>query len=361
MINKTQFQAIYKKLPFGNLKVEDYLYGIYETVMKDLINRSNNSPKVNNLDALVLDYVVQEFVYLMQEKNDQEIYEKIKDQKFNIRLSEVLSDKIYFNEINSYQSVSLLSHQSPVISTMELNINFILNRIVTIKEKHPENNLILDMLTKSFLMFRSVNYQLSSGFETEGFSTWRTIHELECVIKVIHDNRYVIPVYRRHIIYNSAFRNEFEDKEEQQKTIDELKQNMKNHGLKSKDMKKYIEYGWLYSINNIEENVEGFKLNFRNGLEAAAGLKNYALDYEMSSEVAHSSPLLVYSNKLFFCSITLVRCYESFLRLEKIFYELLKEYDDIDSSSYYNMRNIYLEFSKNILKKETKDLNKLLE
>ncbi len=361
MITKSQFNLIYEKLPFGKLDVSDYLYSIYEKVESDLKTRTNNSPKVDNIDALILDYVVQEFVYTMQELEDDIIYDKIKDDIFTMRLIDILSDKIYFNEIKPYHSVNILSHQSPVISTMELNINFILNRIQAIKEVYSRKDILLDMLTKAFLMFKSVNYQLASGFETEGFSTWRTIHELECVIKLIFENEYIIPVYLRHIVYNNAFRNEFDDKDLQQETINELKVKMKSHDLKSKDMKKFIEYGWLYSINDIEKNVPGFKLNFRNGLEAAAGLSIYSTDYEMSSEVAHSSPLLIYSNKLFFCQITIVRSYETFMRLEKIFHAVLKRHDLVDSSSYDDMRQIYLNFSKNILNKENADLKKLLE
>lgn len=360
MLTRKQFNVIYDKLPFGKLNVKDFLYEIYQRVVEDLIIRTNNSPQVTNLDVLILDYVIQEFVYGMEGEKDDLIYQKIKDPIFNKNLVAMLSDKIYFNEIHSYHSVSLLSHQSPVISTMELNINFILERIEYIRKKTSNSNILLDMFTKAFLMFKSVNYQLSSGFETEGFSTWRTIHELECVIKVIYDNPNIVPFYKRHMYYNSAFRDEFTDKDEQQRAIDELKMHMKEHNLKSKDMKKYIEYGWLYSIEDIEVKIPTFKLNFRNGLEMAAGLGEYSTDYEMSSEVAHSSPLLVYSNKSFFCAITIVRCYESFLRLEKLFFEVLKEYKEIDSSSYESMRNLYLEFSKNILIKETNELNHIL-
>ena len=134
---------------------------------------------------------------------------------------------------------------------------------------------------------------------------------------------------------------------------------MKEHDLKSKDMKKYIEYGWLYAVKDIEKK-EGFKLNFRNGLELAASLDSYSQDYEMSSEVAHSSPLLIYSNKIFFKNVTILRSYESFLRLEEIFYSYLKSYKNIDSSSYEKMRNRYLGMVKNVLNSEISSLKNLI-
>ena len=117
---------------------------------------------------------------------------------------------------------------------------------------------------------------------------------------------------------------------------------MKEHDLKSKDMKKYIEYGWLYAIKDIEKK-EGFKLNFRNGLELAASLDSYSQDYEMSSEVAHSSPLLIYSNKIFFKNVTILRSYKN-----------------IDSSSYEKMRNRYLGMVKNVLNSEISSLKNLI-
>ena len=225
---------------------------------------------------------------------------------------------------------------------------------------NPQKDILIDMMNKAFLMFKSVNYLLISGSETEAFSTWRTIHELECVIKVIYDHQYVIPTYLQHIVYNNAFRDEFEDKVAQQAIIDDLKIHMKQHELKSKDMKKYIEYGWLYAIKDIEKK-EGFKLNFRNGLELAASLTSYSQDYEMSSEVAHSSPLLIYSNKNFFKIITVVRTYESFLRLEEIFFSILSSKQNVDSTSYKKMRNLYLGFVKNILNKEISSLKNLIK
>lgn len=361
MISRENFHRVYQQLPIHDLKAEEYLYSLLKDVTERLIKKSRNHPKVLYNEQLIFDYIIQEFLYMLQGRGPDNLESIIGDENFRNQFVSIVTDKFFFNEITPYHAVSLVSHQSPVISTMELNINFILNRISAIKKNSSQKDILIDMLSKVFLMFKSVNYLLSSGFETEAFSTWRTIHELECVIKIINDYPHLIPVYLRHIVYNNAFRDEFEDKEEQQKTIDELKFHMKEHGLKSKDMKKYIEYGWLYSIRDVEKNVENFKLNFRNGLEAVAGLERYSQDYEMSSEVAHSSPLLIYSNKPFFKSITIVRSYESFLRLEEIFYSVLLSYENVDKAPYENMRKLYLEFSKTILNREIFALNQLVE
>lgn len=341
-------------------KYESFLFNIFKNVKLVLNSHLSNSKRKVIDDDLLIDYIFQEFIFVKDDHKEDLFDELIKEKFFVSYFVDSISNKYFFNEMNQYEAISLVSPHSPIITTMDLFINFILNRIEVIKKEYDDSDILIDMLSKVFLMFRSVNYLLSNGSETEAFATWRTIHELECVIKIIYDYPYIIPIYKEHIIYNNALRNDFEDKDIQQQIFDNLKLNMKNHNLKSKDMKKYIEYGWLYSINDVEKNFEGFKLNFRNGLELVAGLSSYSQDYEMSSEVAHSSPLLIYSNKDFFKSISIVRSYESFLRLEELFYNKLKTYENIEYKSYEKMRNLYIDLSKKILNKEISLLQKII-
>ena len=357
MINKNDFHIIYQNLPFSNLDVEDYLFDIFQKVKENLNKRTNNDLKVEYEDNIILEYILQEFVFSSLDGNNFSrslIYEKSYIDQF----ISVVTDKFFFNELNPYHAISLVSKYSPVISNLELHLNFILNRLNLMKKDKNSKDTLLDMISKVFLMFKSIIYLITSGAETEAFATWRTIHELECVIKIIFEHQEVIPTYLQHIVYNNAFRDDFEDKDLQQSLIDDLKNKMKEKNYKSKDMKKYIEYGWLYAIKDVDK-IENFKLNFRNGLEVVAGLDSYSYDYEMSSEVAHSSPLLIYSNKQFYKSITIVRMYESFFRLEKIFFELLKN-SNVDYASYEKMRNLYLEFSKKILNREISLLQSLI-
>ena len=131
-----------------------------------------------------------------------------------------------------------------------------------------------------------------------------------------------------------------------------MKEEMRALNLKSKDIKKYIEYGWLYEIPGVKED-EQFKLNFRDGLERLAGLSMYASRYEMSSEIIHSTPMLIYSNKEYFYFVTLLSLYESFFRLEKVFVSLFaKQVSEEQMNSYIQMRNLYYAQLVNIHKRE---------
>jgi hypothetical protein len=115
---------------------------------------------------------------------------------------------------------------------------------------------------------------------------------------------------------------------------------MSQHDLKSKDMKKFIEYGWLFSLP--VNNNEIIKLNFRDGVQKNAGLETYHDTYEMSSEIAHSSPLLIYASKKTFSEISLVMVYESFFRMEKLFNErYLPLLEEKRRLTYQNMRTTY--------------------
>ena len=106
-------------------------------------------------------------------------------------------------------------------------------------------------------------------------------------------------------------------------------------------MKRYIEYGWLLGVPAVMK-IETFKFNFRDGVEKVAGLSQYSKVYEMSSEVTHSSPVLIYSKKNYFFYMSLLNLYESFFRIEKIFASLyMSTVSDAERASYIQMRKLY--------------------
>lgn len=332
---------------------EEFIGPIYQGVVNKLtqILEQRHLPVVIN-PRVCLGYIIEEHTYNISGVNQELINQVESDEEYKNNMITTVAEKVYFNEFLPYSAKSLISEYSPIISSFNFYLNFIANRILVLEPQNSVEQLILDMLTKAFLMCRGVMNLLTQGFETEAFSTWRTIHEIECVINIVYENPYVEPIYKKHIVYNRAFRDEFENKNEQQSVIDQLKSEMKSHDLKSKDMKKFIEYGWLYGIKDVEQKYPLLKLNFRNGLELVANLSEYSGLYEMSSEIAHSSPILIYSNKEYFKDITIVSMYETFLRLENIFYNILVNKKELDSAAFFKMREKYLSKLLLILGKE---------
>ncbi len=353
MNSKETFHNIFVKKHYPSYINEDYVYELFEKCLFELsplIEQSFQESIPN--PHLMLSYIVGEYDYIAKPLSNENREKLIHDEELKTKMVHKITQKVFFNEYISYKAFPLVDRFNPVISSLRFYLNFVLERIVCLKFKDETDLLLIDMLRKAFLSCYGVTSLLTEGFETEAFSTWRTIHETECIVKIIFENPYIIKTYKRHIEYNLAFRNEFKDKDLQQAMIDEIKELLKKHDLKSKDLKKYIEYGWLYSLENVTEKYPGMKLNFRNGIEYVASLNEYSSIYEMSSEIAHSSPMLIYSNKPFFLKMSLICLYETFFRMEEIFSSLLKKHKKEDTQAYFAMRSSYLDELKLMLSKE---------
>ena len=323
----------------------DFLFEIYDTVLEGLneFGKTNLLSSLTTVNSLsVISYLINEHFYGMVGLSKEDIARFESDEKYKTKLASIVMDKYLTNEHLEYKEVSPNSRFYPPISTMKLYLNFILGMLTRFKKNNPYETLIVDMLNKAFSMGNCITDLLINGFETEAFSTWRTLHETECITAILFKyGKPVVERYLRHMTYAIAFRNGIGSKEKQDEIFVEIKANMHELDLKSKDMKRYIEYGWLMAVPNITS-VENFKLNFRDGVERVAELSQYSSTYEMSSEIAHSSPLLIYSRKTFFNDLTLVNLYESFFRLEKIFFTVYTNaISEDEQKKYAAMRNVY--------------------
>ena len=353
MENREVFTKLYrtKNYPF---EFEGYLFPIFEHIVSNLSERLTQYPlQKKQIDlSICLQYLVEEHLYNMTMMNEEFRNKFMDSYEYTNHLFMIVSDKIFFNEYFEYKSSSYITKYNPLISSLSLFLNFILNKYDQIPKQVNDLNvaLKLDILKKGFLMIKSILTLLCDGFETEAFSTWRTLHEIECVAITLDKNQNLAQVYYNHIQYNKLYRSK-EKSEKIDKFYEFIKEKLKEQGLKSKDFKKYLEYGWLYSIENWKEKFPDMKLNFRKGVQYVAGLSLYSEIYEGSSEIAHGSSLLVYSNKEFYCNLTLICLYETFIRMENLFNNIILSIQSIDSSAYYRMREIYLaELNKNLVK-----------
>ena len=340
-----QFQDIYRALGVKESLDSQFLYDVYQNAMEgaksiDEANLLGRVVPVNPI-ALIL-YIVNEHGYYLDIHPDAAQEAVIKDEKYMQMIVSIALDKYYTNEHLSYKSKTILSRFSPGISTLNTYLNFVLGVLGRYSRNQPNETLIVDIMSKGFSMARAISDLLVSGFETEAFSTWRTLHEAECILLVLTKyGKPVIDKYLLHMNYAMAFRGLAGDKEKTDAIFAQIKEEMRAFDLKSKDMKRFIEYGWLLKVSALDK-AEPVKLNFRDGLEKTAGLKRYAPIYEMSSEIAHSSPLLIYSRREYFMHLALVNVYESFFRLEKIFAEIyVRSISESEKQRFLLMRKIY--------------------
>ncbi len=322
-----------------------FLYEIYQNAMEGAkgIDEANLLGRVVPINpvSLIL-YIVNEHGYYLDSHPNISQTDLVNDEKYMQMIVSISLDKYYTNEHLSFKPKTVLSRFSPGISTLNTYLNFVLGVLNKFARNQPSETLVIDIMSKGFSMARAISDLLVSGFETEAFSTWRTLHESECILLILTKyGKPVIDKYLVHMNYSLAFRGMMDGQEKTDAIFAQIKEEMRAFDLKSKDMKRYIEYGWLLSAPEKNE-PEPIKLNFRDGLQKMAGLKRYSPLYEMSSEIAHSSPLLIYSRREYFMHLALVNVYESFFRLEKIFSEIyLRVISAEEKQRFLLMRNVY--------------------
>ena len=356
------FENFTEALKIINARVnghENFLYSIYSYTVEgigDLAedNVFGNLQGINHLE--LIGYCVGEYSYFASGVKEEQLKKMQEDENFIMSISSIIADKYLSLTQFSHNAGSLANRFMPTVSTLYVYINFIQNIIDSFSKRDTKTGLLADLFTKSVSICKCTLDLLVRGFETEAFSCWRTLHECECTLLILFTNgNDVIKAYHQHMQYGFAFRDTMSDKEEQTKIFLSMKEQMKQYDLKSKDIKKFIEYGWLYSVPGVKED-ETFKLNFRDGLEKVAGLSIYAKRYEMSSEIIHGTPLLIYSNREYFYFLTLLSTYESFFRLEKIFTTtFVKLVNEQQLAGYKQMRDIYYSHLVNIHKRESEN------
>ena len=344
LLNKDQVAKIVNNI-HANIPLNvDYIYDVYQMANEaiDLLNAQSTQievKEVNQFDLLL--YCIGEYHYSVSHLKPEEIDNFHKNEDYPSSMASVAADKYLSLSMFNHVEKKLANRFLPPASSLNMYINFMLNIVKGYKKNDPQSTLISDLLMKSLTISRCILENLLNGYETEAFSSWRTLHECECTLILL--DKYGEPLinnYLKHMNYGLAFNNAIQDKEKQDEIFYAMKDEMRGYELKSKDIRKYIEYGWLYQI--VDKDDDTFKLNFRDGLEKLAGLSQYAKRYEISSEIIHSTPLLIYSNKEYFYYMTLLSLYESFFRLEKVFVSLFsKRVSEEQMRQYEEMRKVY--------------------
>ncbi len=344
-ISKELFKNLVEKADPIHLGELDFLYELYENAFEGIneISQSgslNGEIEINSLDLIY--YILGEFVYSTQGLNGEQIKQFEENDKIIETMINVVADKYLSLSLYNHREEMLTNQYLPPISSMELYINLMLNIITGYERNDPKNTLIVDLLNKSLSIARCTLNLLCDGYETEALTMWRTLHECECILILLEKYQdLAINAYLKHMEYGLVYKNAFADKEKQDAKFAQLKAEMAELELKSKDLKKYIEYGWLLAIPETKD-IKDFKLNFRDGLETLAGLHQYSQIYMTSSEILHSTPLLIYSNKKYFYSLTILNLYESFFRIEEVFRNLFfSRVSDEGKQRYLEMRKMY--------------------
>ena len=319
----------------------DFLYEVYEAVISGINEMRNiSSMGINQLEIVA--YILNEYIYTTNVLTEEKFQEFKKDNNNIISMASITADKYLSLSLFNFQEKRVMDKYVPPISTLNLYLNFMLNILNNFSKNEPVNTLVRDLLDKSISISRCVLTLLLEGYVTEAFATWRTLHECECTLVLLEKyGEPLIQLYLKHMQYGMAYKKVIKDKDQLDEIFRVMKEEMAAHNLKSKDMKKYIEYGWLYGIEEFN-NDPSYKLNFKDGLERISGITGYGDFYNLSSEIVHATPILIYSNRQYFYYVTLLSLYEAFFRLEQSFVNLLKNrLSEEHFQAYLTMRGVY--------------------
>ena len=356
ILTREQFDQVIDNLSNSQGIDKNVVYEIYLATSEGIqgLIESNILRGIRNVNPLeLIYYCLGEYTYTNINKTPEERQFMGQDERYITSMASVASDKYLSLSMFNHVERKLANRFIPPVSSLNLYLNFMLNILQSYKKNDPKATLITDLLMKSVSISRCILGLVTDGYETEAFASWRTLHECECTLLLLE--KYGDPIINRYLIhmqYGIVFKNEDLEDEKGTKIFNDMKEEMRALNLKSKDIKKYIEYGWLYEIPGVKEDPE-FKLNFRDGLQKLAGLSMYNSRYEMSSEIIHSTPMLIYSNKEYFFFVTLLSLYESFFRLEKVFVSLFsKQVSEEQMQRYLDMRKVYYSQLVNIHKRE---------
>lgn len=322
---------------------DPFLYDLYTDAVEILnIHQSTyeNMPYAPLEHARLILHLLFDYNYRLHDSTLAERQKKLDDDQFRATLVNTVVDKYGSLSLFKYEEGRYITPYSMEISTINVYLNFILLKLKDFKGGNREVMLFIELLRQAFQMCRTMTELLVSGFEKEALSAWRSLHELEATLKLLHDEP-LIKSYERHILYHAAF-NKLVTPEEGDRIFAEMKEHIKALGLKSKDTRRFIEYGWIRYHKDF--NLDQYKFNFRDGVESLSGLTRARDTYQLASEVAHSSPIVLFSNRPYFLHISLQSLYDSFLTIESFFADIYRQIAPTDEILIYDqIRAQYLE------------------
>ncbi len=287
-------------------------------------------------------YVCEEHLFYKRFLKEEDFLKLEKDENYGKELVQLVFDKLIYNDFENVLGHPIQTKYAVEISTLSMFINQLFQLIKGIEIKNIKDKLLIDIFIKCFLLLKSTLNQLTDGLETEAMSSWRTLHELECVLKIIYfSNEEVSKAYFRHLEYGAYHRGEINNLKDQERIAQQLQKDMEILQVKKSNKEKFINYGWLHwAAKSINE--EEVKFNFLGGLQKLAQLTSYRKWYEIASDVTHSTPLLVYAKKNYLYHSTLCITYESFFRVETLFFQYIQQKLQPDNSLLKN----YMFFKK---------------
>ena len=196
--SREEFDRVIGLLSNSDKLNKDFIYQAYSLTCEAIQQISDSNilgsvPVVNHVEIIY--YCVGEYLYSVGYKLEGEIKALENNEEFMASMAGVIADKYLSLSMFNHVERKIANRFLPPTSSINIYLNFILNILQNYRKNDPTSTLIADLLMKSISIARSILTLLVSGYETEAFSVWRTLHECECALVVLE--KYGAPVINR--------------------------------------------------------------------------------------------------------------------------------------------------------------------
>lgn len=318
------------------LKKENILddYNEVSSLLKEVVNLLSNfdigdNVKINEklINRFLITYTIGEYIFYR--KSDLASIDNIDDKTLVLKIINKFIAHIVAEENGSF--LKGMKPYDHYISTLSTAVMILESINAPLARQDPNFSLINDLFETTFKKISGFTKMMALGLYMDSYVAWRTIHESESTLFLLVNNGDKTKKdYVKHIVYSNMYYTPemFDDNERDRIFSEEIKKEMAEHDLKSKDMKKFLEYGWLYSCKQYDiEAHPKFKLNFNDGVDELSGLREqYNEFYRGTSEIAHSSSIFFYANEEGIKEVALMLTYESSYRIFKLYMSFMEEY-----------------------------------
>lgn len=304
-------------------------------------------------------YIVGELSFLHERYSPTQLQVFWDDPQVFEHLSGKIAERYLNNHILPLANLPSPLRFSPLVSALSGHLSYLLRSQHLLDSKNPHGTALADILKKGLNLTRCGLGLLIDGFVPEALATWRTLYELGATLRVLVNGG--VPTrngYLRHMSYVLAFRNIHYQEAERDLVFLEVKEKMRTLGLPSKDTKRFIEYGWIAEFPKFAEFDPPIRFNFRDGIERLANMEEDHRFFELASEFAHSSPMLVYSNEKSLVDICLACLYRSMFILNPVFLILVDAADETtEISNFKHLNQHYLRELKDFFRFIVRKMN----
>lgn len=240
-----------------------------------------------------------------------ETVEKLeRDEKYRAVLVHDVAVYIVINEHLNVEKRSNTSVYSPEIAAYNMACSYSLFVLGSFRGEERRMLGLDNLFKKALVTAKSVAQLLAAGNSCDAVILWRHLHELECVLIVLNtgEDRMFFE-YVRHMEFFDMEHNP--DAEAVQARLSE---ECKKYGIKERNA--YVNYGWLVHLPGFCEGYgKEYRLNFKDGLQKAAGQTARHAAYASASKILHPSAWVVAIRDDKFYKFTVFELFRSLVNL----------------------------------------------